>query len=55
MAARVLRIGFHWITVLLVTAAFAIAFWRGGLDDPDGGVLDGAPAAPWMRLAPWLR
>lgn len=35
MAARVLRIGFHWITVLLVTAAFAIAFWRNGLDDPD--------------------
>lgn len=25
------------------------------LDDPDGGVLDNAPDAPWMRLVPWLR
>ena len=25
------------------------------LDDPDGGVLDGVPDAPWMRLVPWLR
>jgi len=25
------------------------------LDDPDGGVLDGAPDASWMRLVPWLR
>lgn len=25
------------------------------LDDPDGGVLDSAPDAPWMRVVPWLR
>ncbi|MFT3859970.1 glycosyltransferase family 87 protein [Micropruina sp.] len=25
------------------------------LDDPDGGVLNNAPDAPWMRLVPWLR
>ncbi len=24
-------------------------------DDPDGGVLDAAPDAPWMRVLPWLR
>lgn len=35
MAARRLRIIFHWTTFLLVTAAYAIAFYRTGLDDPD--------------------
>jgi hypothetical protein len=25
------------------------------LDDPDGGVLDRAPDASWMRVVPWLR
>ena len=26
-----------------------------GVDDPDGGVLDHAPDAPWLRVVPWLR
>ncbi|MFT4295939.1 MAG: glycosyltransferase 87 family protein [Micropruina sp.] len=25
------------------------------VDDPDGGVLDQAPVAPWLRVVPWLR
>jgi len=35
MAARQLRIIFHWVTFLLVTASYTIAFYRTGLDDPD--------------------
>lgn len=35
MTARRLRIVFHWTTVLLVAAAYGIAFYRTGLDDPD--------------------
>lgn len=35
MAGRAVRIGFHWISVLLVGSAFAIAFYRWTLDDPD--------------------
>lgn len=35
MAAQRFRIGFHWLTVALVSAAYAIALYREGLDDPD--------------------
>ena len=35
MAARRLRIFFHWSTTLLVAAAYLIAFYRSGLDDPE--------------------
>ncbi len=69
-ASVLIRIGAQlWIAGLVVRDILWPAFdpvrnpwWRdrGGpasplLDDPDGGVLDGAPDAPWMRVLPWLR
>lgn len=35
MAGHRLRIVFHWVTILLVVAAYAIIFYRTRLDDPD--------------------
>lgn len=35
MTARRLRIAFHWMTFLLVTATYAIAFLRDDVEDPD--------------------
>ena len=35
MAAQRFRIGFHWLTVILVSAAYAVAIYREGLDDPE--------------------
>ena len=66
VAAVLIRIGVQlWIAGLVIRDILWPAFdpvrnplGRGGpvrLDDPDGGVLDGAAAAPWMRIVPWLR
>lgn len=35
MKGHALRVGFHWVTVLLITATFAIAFARGAIEDAD--------------------
>lgn len=35
MAAHRTRIWFHWLTVILVSAAYLIAHYREGIDDPD--------------------
>ena len=35
MAARRMRILFHWATFILVAAAYAIAFYRTGVEDAD--------------------
>ena len=70
MAAVLIRIfGQLWIAGLVIRDLFQPEFdpvrnpqWssRHALpeqlrDDPDGGVLDEAPDAPWMRYVPWLR
>lgn len=52
MAAVVLRIGVQlWLCVQVVRDAWNPArdiVRRGGLDDPDGGLLDGRPDAGWL-------
>ncbi len=70
MAAVFLRIGVQlWIAALVIRDIVRPEFdpvrnprWNSRhalseplLDDPDGGVLDRAPDASWMRVVPWLR
>lgn len=53
MAAVLLRIGVQlWLCLQVVRDAWNPArdiVRAGGLDDPDGGLLDGRPDAPWLR------
>ena len=35
MRGHALRVVFHWITALLIAAAYVIAFGRSGIEDPD--------------------
>jgi uncharacterized membrane protein len=59
MAAVLLRIGVQlWLCVQVIRDAWNPArdiVRAGGLDDLDGGLLDGRPDAPWLRRWTTLR
>ena len=70
LGATLIRVGVQaWIAALVVRDILWPAYdpvrnpqWTNRyalpaplLDDPDGGVLNEAPDAPWMRMVPWLR